>query len=470
MPPEKTAGKVLYVWFEAVLGYISATKHYFQDKNPDEWKNWWQNPDTKYFAFIGKDNIVFHTLIFPVLLYAKDEGYILPYNVPANEFLNLEGQKFSKSRNWSIDLKDFLEDFPNIQSIDALRYTLAMNLPETRDSDFTWKDFQNRNNNELSNILGNFINRTIQFIHKNFDGKVPELDDKFKFIPDLWNKLVHSDISELSDFEANLSENEIQLISSLKNSFKNISKNYFNFRFRDAITETMNIARSANKYFNDEEPWRTLKNDKAKCAKSLYISSQLIRTLSIVFAPIIPFACKEINEILSIQDYIGEPLNYEVGNDIWSSALEFRLEESKPLKSPNILFARIEDKTIQEQIEKLGDDTENDKNIITIEEFAKIKLKTAKVLKADKLLKAKKLLKLQIEIDGIRRQIVAGIAEHYEPEQLIGKTIVVVANLQPTKLMGEVSEGMLLAANTKSGNLSLIVPDKPEIDSGADVR
>lgn len=468
LPAEKTAGKVLYVWFEAVLGYISATKHYFQDKNPDEWRKWWQAPETKYIAFIGKDNIVFHTLIFPVLLYAKNEGYILPDNVPANEFLNLEGQKFSKSRNWSIDLKDFLRDFPDY--VDSLRYTLAMNLPETRDSDFTWKDFQNRNNNELANILGNFINRTLQFIHKNFEGKVPELDEKYKKLPEVWNDIVHQNINELSVTSDLLNENDIQLLISLKNSFENIEKNYSNFRFRDAITETMNIARAANKYFNDEEPWRTLKSDKAKCAKSLFISAQLIRTLSIVFAPIIPFTSSKINKILSIPDYTGGTDSYAPNKNIWNTALEFTLAEGHSLQAPTILFSRIEDKTIEEQVKKLFDGLSTENNLIKIEEFAKIKLKTAKVIKAEKLPKAKKLLKLQIEIEGAKRQILAGIAEHYEPEELVGKTIVVVANLKPTKLMGELSEGMLLAANAPNGKLALIVPDKPDIESGADVR
>lgn len=489
---EKAKGKVIYVWFEAVLGYISATKELVSAQESDypgskeDWKKWWQDDDTRYIAFIGKDNIVFHTLIFPAILHAMG-GYNLPDNVPANEFLNLEGKKLSKSRNWSIDVKDFLKDFPEAHDIDALRYTLAMNLPETRDSDFTWKDFQARNNNELADIFGNLVNRTLTFIYKNFSGKIPVLSEKYRRLPVAWNNLVDYLDSQNGDNLDNIlnnipdkytdgfDENDLQLILALWKGVQLTNIKYRKFRFRDAVTETMNIARSANKYFNDEQPWRSKSSDPEACAKALYCSVQIIRSLSILFAPIIPYTCRRINRMLDLDICIGNANYSRKGNNLWHVATSPTVEEGHKIAKPGIIFTKVEDKVIEKQIEKLGSqpditDAQKDPQI-TIDDFGKIKLRTAKIIEAEAIKKSKKLLKLQVSLgNGDRRQIIAGIAQHYNPEELIGKTIVVVANLKPAKLMGERSEGMLLAANMEDGRLCIVSPEKDDVPSGAEVR
>ena len=489
IPPEKTNGKALYVWFEAVLGYISNTLVWAITRerrgigSKDDWKNWWQNKDTRYVAFIGKDNIVFHTLIFPALLHARGENYILPDNVPANEFLNLEGQKFSKSRNWSIDLKDFIEDFPETHHIDALRYTLAMNLPETKDADFTWKDFQARNNNELSAIFGNFVNRTLQFVHKNFNGEVPCLPDKYKNLPNDWKNLINcfgqtSDVKSnegcKAKFKENYSENDYNLIYALWNGKNTISDYYERFRFRDAVSETINVARAANKYFNDEEPWKTLKTNFEECGKSLYVCLQVVRTLSVLFAPVVPFACKKIHDFFEIISETGEPNNESVKFNFWEESILPILPEGYMTQTPSLLFTKIEDDIVQSQIAKLGDKHEQSQEksieLITIDDFMKIKLRTAKILEAENVKKSKKLIKLIIDVGTDKRQILAGIAEHYKPEDLIGKTIVVVANLMPAKLMGHESNGMMLAANTSDGKLCFVTTETDDIPAGAEVR
>ena len=479
---DKTNGKVLYVWFEAVLGYISATKYLMEELgNEDDWKKWWQNDDTRYIAFIGKDNIVFHTLIFPALLHARGNGYILPDNVPANEFLNLEKQKFSKSRNWSIDLKDFIEDFPDTSFMDTLRYTLAMNFPETRDSDFTWKDFQSRNNNELSAIFGNFVNRVLQFTHKNFDSKIPVLEGKYSDLDTKWNEYIDyltiNDIKELSldnlpsGLKSYFNENDLLLIFSLFQSLQRIELNYDRFRFRDGLTETMNAARAANKYFNDEEPWKSIKSDKVKTAKTLYICARTIRTLAIIFSPVIPFSCEKVFDLLGLEKETGfANKGKKLSINLWQDSILTGLEMGRTFQQPSLLFSRIEDSTVEAQTARLGNKKEEaQSDLITIEDFQKVKLKTAKILRAEKVKKSKKLIKLVIDTGSDERQILAGVAEYYEPEYLVGKTIVVVANLQPAKLMGEESRGMMLAASTEDGKLCFITPAK-EMPAGAEVR
>ncbi|MCX6154890.1 MAG: methionine--tRNA ligase [Candidatus Kapabacteria bacterium] len=482
--PEKVVGKVLYVWFDAVLGYISATKIWAAAQNQaagkeiQDWKTWWQTKDTEYIAFIGKDNIVFHTLIFPALLHGRGDNYILPENVPANEFLNLEGQKFSKSRNWSIDVIDFMKEFPQADKIDALRYSLAMGLPENKDSDFTWKDFQSRNNNELSAIFGNFINRTLQFIIKNFESKVPLLSENLKSIPTKWKHLLSLlsedqfiDKSEFPEFN----ENDWLLIESIHGYLNKIISNYEKFRFRDAVTETMNIARAANKYFNDEQPWKTIKSNPEQAAKTLFVCSQLAYSLSILFAPVVPNACKKIQGFFSQEASVGEVNTNPGAINYFDQALNMILPQGLQINTPEILFAQIEDAIIEAQIAKLGfRETEQPiketEPLICIDDFKKIKLRTAKIISAENIKKSKKLIKLQVDLgDGDKRQILAGIAEHYTPDQLIGKTIVVVANLEPAKLMGLESQGMLLAANTADGKLS-IISFEDEIGVGAEVR
>lgn len=459
---EEAVGKRLYVWFDAVLGYISATKEYFGDQR---WREWWQNESTNYIAFIGKDNIVFHTLIFPAMLNArrdKENPYILPKNVPAHEFLNLEGQKFSKSKNWSIDLKDFLADFPDPIAVDVLRYTLAMNFPETRDADFTWKDYVARNNNELAAIFGNFVNRSLQFLHKNFEGKIPELKGDYSNLELNWK---NNDLNSLS-------ENDRGLIIKISEEYRKVVDNYNKFRFRDGITASMNIARAANKYFNDEEPWKAIKNEPEKAAKTMYVCSQLVYNLSILFAPIIPSSSKYIMELFDENPYVGES-NGKLKQEInyWSKIKYPNIPTNTSVRKPDIIFTKLDDKFIEAQQGKLGSNKqkkEEFENIITIDDFFNVKLRTAKIIKAERIKKSDKLLKLQVDLGAEERQIIAGIAKFYKPEHLIGKVIIVVANLKPAKLMGQKSEGMLLAANSEDG-ISLATFDG-KIPLGAEVR
>ena len=471
---EKARGKVLYVWFDAVLGYITATKIYAEMQGkPEDWKRWWKDNDTRYIAFIGKDNIVFHTLIFPALLHARDDNYILPDDVPANEFLNLEGDKFSKSRNWSIDLQEFLDEFPQTNYIDALRYTLAMNFPETRDSDFTWKDFQSRNNNELADILGNFINRTAHFITTKFDGIVPMLNDTFKTFNDEWEKIAKG--TKYDEIQKDIiHENDFAVINALNEGIKKINEKYRKFRFRDALTETMNIARASNKYFNDEQPWKTYKNDIEHCKKSLYVAANLIHSLAVILAPVLPYTAEKIFKMFDEDSLTGKPNENKELKNLFSAAGLPAVAHGQKLKKPELLFSKIDDKMVAKQVAKLGEKesakNDNDTNLITFDDFMNVKLRTAKIIEAEKIKKSKKLLKLQIDLGTEKRQIVAGIAQHYKPEDLIGKIIIVVANLESAKLMGVESQGMLLAANTSDGNLKLATINDVDIELGAEVR
>ncbi len=431
VPLEGFENKVLYVWFDAVLGYISSSKEWAEHNNTSEsWKNYWLDSSTKYVAFIGKDNVVFHCIVFPAMLMAWNENstdkFILPENVPANEFLNFEGQKFSKSRGWGIDVDEFLGEF----TPDSLRYTLTMNLPEARDADFYWKDFQARNNNELADILGNFVNRTLTFAHKNFGGVIPAL--------------------------GSLNELDEGLLNQLKVVPKTAGDYFEHYRFRDGTLEVMNLARFANKYFNDSEPWKTLKANPERCVTTINLCLQVTRSLAVLIEPVMPFAATNLWKILNLP---GTPS--EVG---WLSAETPSLKSGHILGSPTILFSKIEDVLIQKYINNLPM-----KHIITFEDFQKIDLRVAKVLAAEKVPKSEKLVKLQISIGSEERQIVAGIAQHYTPEQLIGKKIVVVANLAPAKLLGEESRGMLLAASNDSGNLAIITIEK-DIDEGSVVK
>lgn len=482
----KTAGKVLYVWFDAVLGYISATKVWAKENlgSEEHYADWWKNPETDYFAFIGKDNIVFHTLIFPALLHSRGDNYILPKNVPANEFLNLEGQKFSKSRNWSIDLRDFQNDFPEDSSTDALRYALLMNLPETRDSDFTWKDYQTRNNSELGAIFGNFVNRTSQFIAKNFDAKVPGISDDFAAG---WKKAMDYLGSNFSDspdkaalsneFDAIFNGNDKLVILSLWQGIEKSKVNFAKFRIREAYLEIMNIARASNKYFNDEAPWKSIKENKETAGKTLYVCAQLIASLSILFAPAIPNAAGKIQTYLGMNLKLGASNNGKATENFWNYTKYPALAIGSNFEIKEILFPNIEDSVIEKQIGKLGIKTDVSSStapaevyeLISIDDFRKVKLLTAKVLEAENVPKSDKLLKLQIQIGDEKRQLIAGIAQHYSPEQMLGKTIIVVANLQPAKLFGNLSQGMLLAAKSSDGKLSLITVEQSDFPSGADV-
>ncbi|MFZ6033023.1 MAG: methionine--tRNA ligase [Melioribacter sp.] len=425
VPLENAEGKVIYVWFEAVLGYISATKELSEKRNqPDLWKNYWQNPDTKYVAFIGKDNIVFHTIIFPAMLMAwndyNEDKYILPQNVPANEFLNFESKKFSKSRGWGVDVLEFLDMFPP----DPLRYTLAANLPENKDTDFYWKEFQSRNNGELADILGNFINRTFTFAFKHFEGKVPP-------------------VNELLDIDR-------EMIELVKNYPAKVGELIERYKIKDAVFEMMSLARAANKYFNDSEPWITVKKDKNRCATTINICLNTIYTLAEIFEPVIPFTSQKIFNMLDVE------------RAPWYEAGQFRLEPGKELKKPEILFTKIEDKIIDEQISKLDEEEPvKDDELISIDDFKKIKLMAARVIEAEKVPKSDKLLKLKLNTGDGERQVVAGIAKSYSPEELIGKNLLIVGNLKPAKLFGIESQGMILALDTDEKDKVKIV----EIDS-----
>lgn len=426
VPVDSAAGKVIYVWFEAVLGYISSTKEFSQlKKQPDLWKKYWQDIKTKYIAFIGKDNVVFHTIIFPAILMAWNEGknekYCLPQNVPANEFLNFEGKKFSKSRGWGIDVDEFLNIFPP----DPLRYTLAANLPENKDTDFYWKEFQLRNNSELADILGNFINRTFTFVHKHFDGKVPAKGKPEKIDNDM--------LIEISEYPGRIAEL------------------FERYKIKDGVNEMMNLARDGNKYFNDSEPWVTIKSNKEKCGTTLNICLQAIYTLAELFYPVLPFSSEKLFKMLN-----AEPVD-------WRESGKSLLKEGHQINNAEILFPKIEDEVIEEQISKLGHtETRADKKpdeLISYEDFMKTKLKVAEVLSAEKITKSKKLMKIKVMLDDGERQLVAGIAEHYNPEDLIGKKVVVVANLQPAKLMGEESCGMILAVDKEPNGLQVLIVD-----------
>lgn len=469
VPVSGAVGKVIYVWFEAVLGYISATKQWALDQGrPDDWKRWWCDADTTYTAFLGKDNIVFHTIIFPILLSTRaDERYILPEQVPANEFLNLEGQKFSKSRNWAIDLVQYQRDFPEPQHVDILRYVLTMNMPETKDSDFTWKDYQARANNELASILGNYVNRVVQFAHKNFDGAVPPIPEGVVY-----------------------GEHEHALMKAIDEGLKAVAANYDQFRFRDAATESMNIARAANKYFNDKAPWKSVKSDAADCALAMNVCLQVVHTLGVVFAPILPVTATTIQHLLRVGANSGAPGQGTVGTDIWMASATPALAAGHRLAEPSILFTRVEDDVVKVQIELLGGTSAAqpaesaatsaltasampavaDPSMITIDDFKKVHLRTGRVLTAERIPKSDKLLKLQVDLGTERRQILAGIAKHYEPEALVGRIIVVVANLKPAKLMGMESQGMVLAASNADGTLALVTPSSDAIEAGAEVR
>jgi methionyl-tRNA synthetase len=433
VPLEGEAGKVLYVWFEAVLGYISSTREWAEAQGaPERWKDYWCEPDTRYIAFIGKDNIVFHCLMFPAMLMAKG-GYVLPDNVPANEFLNLQGQKFSKSRNWSIELHEFLDRFP----ADPLRYTLTLNMPETRDSDFYWKDFQARTNNELADILGNFVNRSLHFAHKNFGGLVPapgiETDEDRAFL---------AEFGRAADAVAGAFER---------------------FRFRDGLQAAMTFARTCNKYFNDAEPWKTLKSDPGRAATAIHHCAQAVRALGILLAPVLPDTAVKIRGVLGLPDDALWT---------WDSIATERLPAGHALGTLALLFQKIEDDVIDSIITGMeAASAEADANApvaapsyppikdqIVYETFSSLDLRVGVVLSAERVPKSDKLLKLVIDIGIEQRQVVAGIGNAYDPAELIGTQVVFVANLKPAKLFGIESQGMVLAASEADGRPVLLAP------------
>ena len=427
VPVAGAEGKVLYVWFDAPIGYISATKEAF----PDEWELYWKDAGTKLVHFIGKDNIVFHCIIFPVMLKAHGE-FILPDNVPANEFLNLEGDKISTSRNWAVWLHEYLQDFPG--QADVLRYTLCANAPETKDNDFTWKDFQSRNNNELVATLGNFVNRAAVLTHKFFEGRVPAQGEL--------QEIDHDTLRQAAEFPAKIGE----LIES--------------YRFRDALAEVLNLARLGNKYLAETQPWHLIKTDVARTGTVLNIALQLAAALAPVLQPFLPESAQKLAAML----------NSSIG--VWASAAELNvLPSGHVLQAPELLFAKIEDAAVEAQVQKLLDTkmanqlestpTTPAKENISFDEFAKMDLRIGTVIAAEKVPKTKKLLKLTVDTGLDQRTIVSGIAEHFTPEELIGQQVQVLLNLAPRELKGIVSEGMLLLAENADGSLVLMQPGKP---------
>ncbi|MEM7161676.1 MAG: methionine--tRNA ligase [Bacteroidota bacterium] len=425
VPLENAEGKVLYVWLDAPIGYISATKQWAKD-NGKNWEDYWKSEDTELIHFIGKDNIVFHCIIFPILLKAHGD-FILPKNVPANEFLNLEGFKFSTSRNYAVWLHEYLEDFP--EKIDELRYVLASILPESKDAEFTWRDYQARVNNELVAILGNFINRAVVLTHKYFNGLVPERNNE-----------IHSET----------------LFQEIEQSIDKSSACVEAFKFREALSEAMNIARIGNKFLADEEPWKVIKEDEAKAKDIIHISLQIAIKCADALTSFLPGTSKKIHGIL----------NLENGQELLAG---------HALNKAEILFKKIEDEEMEAQIAKLKANKMEEeaevstKDNISFEDFSNMDIRVGEIVQAEKIEKADKLLKLSVDLGHEKRTIVSGIAAHYKVEDLAGKKVVVLANLAPKKLRGVESQGMILMAEDTEGNLAFVSPEK-EMKTGSEVR
>ena len=434
VPVEGAEGKVLYVWFDAPIGYISNTKELL----PDSWETWWKDPETRLVHFIGKDNIVFHCIVFPAML--KAEGsYILPDNVPSNEFLNLEGDKISTSRNWAVWLHEYLRDFPGKQ--DVLRYVLTANAPETKDNDFTWKDFQARNNNELVAVYGNFVNRALQLTQKYYDGVVPACGE--------------------------LTEYDRQTLDEFKDVKAKVEELLDAFKFRDAQKEAMNLARIGNKYIADSEPWKVVKTDPERVKTIIYISLQLTANLAIAFEPFLPFSSEKLRKMLNMESFEWNRLGR---TDL--------LQAGHRLAKPELLFEKIEDDVIEAQVQTLLDTKKANEEAnykakpirenIAFEDFQKLDIRVGTVLECTKVPKADKLLCFKIA-DGLEnRTIVSGISKFYKPEELVGKQVCFIANLAPRKLKGIESQGMILSALNYDESLSVITVDR-EVKPGSEV-
>jgi methionyl-tRNA synthetase len=433
------SGKVIYVWFDAPIGYISATKEWaIEQGKPDEWKKYWQDEETRLVHFIGKDNIVFHCLMFPAMLMAHG-GYVLPENVPANEFLNIEGEKLSTSRNWAVWLHEFLEEF----DADLLRYALATMLPETKDADFNWSEFQTRINSELADVLGNFVNRTMTFAARFAKGKVPRLLNP--------NDIDKYTLKEMATFP--------DRIGSAYDRYKN----------REAVFETMALARLGNKYFNDSEPWHTRKTHPQQCANAIHISLQICASLAVLMEPVLPASAQKIRDMLNMSSVRSSvPAEKHGGLDEgigWDAASKPLLDEGHVLGSSDILFTKIEDSVIEAQKAKLGNNPAHMEqelpytpigDVITYDDFAKLDFRMGTVISAEAIPKSKKLLKLEIDLGFEKRQILAGAAEYFEPSALVGQKVAVVANLAPRMMMGMESQGMVLMAEGRDGTLSIM--------------
>ena len=428
VPVEGAEGKVLYVWFDAPIGYISATK----DLTPD-WEKYWKDEDTKLVHFIGKDNIVFHCIVFPSMLKAHGD-YILPENVPSNEFLNLEGDKISTSRNWAIWLHEYLEEFPGKE--DVLRYVLCANAPETKDNDFTWKDFQARNNSELVAILGNFVNRALVLTQKYYNGVVPAC-------------------GELTDYDK-------ETIAELQQIKAQLERNIENYHFREALKDAMNFARIGNKYLADTEPWKVVKSDPERVKTILNIALQITANTAIAIEPFMPFTAAKMISMLNVEKYSWEQMGQM---DLVTAG--------HTIGKAELLFEKIEDETIQKQLDKLAaikeanlaaekaQEVEDQKDNVSFDDFQKMDIRVSTILKAEKVAKTKKLLKLLVDTGIDQREIISGIAEHFTPEELVGQQVLVLVNLEPRELKGTLSRGMILMAEDATGKLRLLQPNEP---------
>ena len=433
VPADGGEGKVLYVWFDAPIGYISSTKEW-AEREGKNWEEYWKDKNTKLVHFIGKDNIVFHCIIFPSMLRAHG-GYILPENVPANEFLNLEGNKLSTSKNWAVWLHEYLEDFPGQQ--DVLRYTLTANAPENKDNDFTWKDFQAKNNNELVAIFGNFINRVVVLTNKYYGGLVPSAGE--------------------------LREIDQDTLAAIKYFPESIGKSIQRYRFREASQELMNLARLGNKYLADEEPWKVIKVDEERVKTIMYVALQIAAALAVVSEPFLPFTSDKLKKMLNICDAI---------DCSWSdvSEKETLLPANHQIGTAELLFSKIEDKTVTIQLEKLvatkkANEEENktvepQKETIDFEDFTKLDMRVGTILEAVKVAKTKKLLQLKVDVGIDVRTIVSGIAESFSPEDIIGQQVTVLTNLAPRKIRGVESQGMILMTDTLDGKLAFVEPEQ----------
>ncbi len=433
VPADGGEGKVLYVWFDAPIGYISSTKEW-AEREGKNWEDYWKDKNTKLVHFIGKDNIVFHCIIFPSMLRAHG-GYILPENVPANEFLNLEGNKLSTSKNWAVWLHEYLEDFPGQQ--DVLRYTLTANAPENKDNDFTWKDFQAKNNNELVAIFGNFINRVVVLTNKYYGGLVPSAGE--------------------------LREVDQDALAAIKYFPESIGKSIQRYRFREASQELMNLARLGNKYLADEEPWKVIKVDEERVKTIMYVALQIAAALAVVSEPFLPFTSDKLKKMLNICDAI---------DCSWSdvSEKETLLPANHQIGTAELLFSKIEDKTVTIQLEKLvatkkANEEENktvepQKETIDFEDFTKLDMRVGTILEAVKVAKTKKLLQLKVDVGIDVRTIVSGIAESFSPEDIIGQQVTVLTNLAPRKIRGVESQGMILMTDTLDGKLAFVEPEQ----------
>lgn len=450
-------GKVIYVWFDAPIGYISATKEWAIEQGaPAQWKAYWQDEQTDLIHFIGKDNIVFHCIMFPLMLMAHGD-YVLPENVPANEFLNLEGQKLSTSRGWAVWLHEYLDDFGEDRGSDLLRYALATTLPETSDADFSWEDFQRRVNGELADVLGNFVNRTLTFAHRYFDGEVPAFDAA---------RPVDEDV-----------------LDALEETPQTVGDAYESYRMREAVFETMALARRGNKYFNDTEPWHTHESDPQACANTIHVSLQVCASLAVLIEPVLPAAAERLQDMLRLGPVRSSTPGEDPAGAIgWDDARSPLLEAGHVLGEPEILFKKVEDEVIDAQIEKLQkraakretdstSDTDMDyaelKDTIEFEDFTKLDFRAGTVTSADPVPDADKLLRLDVDLGFEERQILAGVAEQMDADEIVGTQVVVLANLAPKEMFGLQSEGMVLMVEEADGTF---VPVTTEAADGSVVR